>query len=231
MHEPDPTRRGLGQQPGDDAGLEPGDDAVLVGIGRVHEHLDIGFLAHGGGEAQDGHGGRGQPGQAPSEHVPHAFGHFGHGHQRTLASQQLRALDQVEGVPSGTDAQRLDDAVVDGTAVDGTDQRGRVRSGQAGQGQPGGRAPGQGGQGLIQLAARFRGPVGRYQQQRGARQPGRHGLEQGQRLRVGLVQVVEEDSHGPGGRGVPQPGDHCLVEPEARRRRIFRGGAGPLAGI
>jgi hypothetical protein len=137
VHEPDAARRGLGQQPGDDTGLEPGDDAILVGIGRVHEHLDVGFLTHGCGEAQDRHGGRGQPGQAPPEHVPHAFRDLGHGHQRALASQQLRALFQVEGIPSGTVAQCLDDVLVDRAAVDGTDQRGRVGSGQAGQGQPG----------------------------------------------------------------------------------------------
>ena len=132
--EPDAPRPGLGQQPGDDASLEPGDDAILVGIGRVHEHLDIGFLTHRGGEAQHRHGGRGQPGQAPPEHVPDAFGHLGHGDQRTLAGQQLRAFPQVERVAAGTVGQRLDDVLLDGTAVDGTDQRGRVRSGQAGQG-------------------------------------------------------------------------------------------------
>ena len=166
VHEPDASRPRLGQQPGDDASLEPGYDAILVGIGRVHEHLDLGFLTHRGGEAQDRHGGRGQPGQAPPEHIPDAFGHLGDGDQRTLASQQLRAFPQVERVAAGAVGQRLDDVLLDGTAVDGTDQRGRVRSGQAGQGQPGRRAPGQHAQGLLQLAAGFRGPVGRHQQQR-----------------------------------------------------------------
>jgi hypothetical protein len=137
VHEPDASRPGLGQQPGDDAGLEPGYDAILIGIGRVHEHLDVGFLTHGGGEPQDRHRGRGQPGQAPPEHVPDAFRDFGHDDQPTLANQQLRALFEVEGVPSGTGAQRPDDVLVDRAAVDGTDQRGHVRSRQAGQGQPG----------------------------------------------------------------------------------------------
>lgn len=49
VHKPDAPRPRLGQQPGDDAGLEPGYDAILVGIGRVHEQLDIGFLTHRGG--------------------------------------------------------------------------------------------------------------------------------------------------------------------------------------
>ena len=53
-----------------------------VEAARVHEHLDIGFLTHRGGEAQDRHGGRGQPGQAPPEHIPDAFGDLGDGDQR-----------------------------------------------------------------------------------------------------------------------------------------------------
>jgi hypothetical protein len=92
VHEPDASRPGLGQQ--------PGDDAIFIGIGRINEHVDIGFVAHGGGEPQDRYGGRGQPGQAPPEHVPHAFRDVGHRHQRALAGQQFRALFEVEGVPS-----------------------------------------------------------------------------------------------------------------------------------
>ncbi len=109
MHEPRPARVGLGEQPGDHPGLEGGHHPVLVGVGRRHQHVHVRVPADHGGQAEHRHSRRGQPGQPPAQHVPHALRNLGRRDQRTLTGQQPGALPQVEGVAAGPLGQRLDD--------------------------------------------------------------------------------------------------------------------------
>jgi hypothetical protein len=61
VDEPDTARRRLGEQAGDQAGLQGVEHVRLVNAGRLHQHLDVGVAADDRGKVQHRDRGRRQP--------------------------------------------------------------------------------------------------------------------------------------------------------------------------
>jgi hypothetical protein len=125
--EPDPARRRLGEQTGDQAGLQRVQHRRLAGPGRPHQHLDVGVPADHGGQAQHRHRRRGQPGQPSPQHVADALRHLGGGDQRALAGQQADALPDVERVAAGALGEGGQGRRVQRLLVDGADELAHLR--------------------------------------------------------------------------------------------------------
>ena len=75
VREPDPARRGLGQQPGEQPSLDRVQQHVLPCPGHVGEYVDAGLGTEHRGLAEDGLRDRGQPGDPALQHLTHTGWH------------------------------------------------------------------------------------------------------------------------------------------------------------
>ena len=189
--EPQPARLGLLDQAGDQRGVEAVERLLLVQVADVEQHVDVDLAALHGGQPEQRVRARGQPRDPAADDVADAF-------RDGLAdvaagAGQPGGLADVERVAVGARHDGVDDLGGELGGGDPAYQLGGVGVVQAGEVEPQRLVPGQGGQRGRERLGDLRRAVGAEHEQRRVGELGKDVDEQGERLVVRAVQVVEDD--------------------------------------
>jgi len=136
VREPNPPRRWLDKQPGNDGGLDGVQGLVLILTGGSDENPDITVPPDNSRKPQQLNGHIRQPSQPPTQNIPNPVRNVGQRDKLPLTTQEPSAFLDIEGIPTGPLSKRPHRGMIGGQLGEFPDKLSDIGVRQTAKGNP-----------------------------------------------------------------------------------------------